>query len=250
MSEVPAEDRSSRKVEFKPIDIAPYAEDYLLKMGRFVLLMSATIVDIDRFTQLCGITNDYGSLRVPCPFPLENRPIIYSGVGKMSMREIDTTLPKLAEAVKAILAAHKNEKGVIHCRSYKIAWYLKRAINSSRLLIHSSDNRDEVLQKHIKSPKPTVLLSPSMSEGVDLKEDLSRFQILCKVPFPPLGDKLTRKKMNRWDWWYDLQTAKTIIQSVGRSVRSDTDTAVTYILDSSWERFFNKNQHLFGPEFH
>ena len=33
MTEIPPEDRSGRKVEFKPIDIAPYAEDYLLKMG-------------------------------------------------------------------------------------------------------------------------------------------------------------------------------------------------------------------------
>jgi len=94
-----------------------------------------------------------------------------------------------------------------------------------------------------------VLLSPSMTEGVDLMGDLSRFQILCKVPFPYLGDKLVRKKMNKWKWWYDLQTAKTVIQSVGRSVRSETDTAVTYILDGSWENFFAKNKKLFGPEF-
>jgi len=248
MSEVPAEDRSSRKVEFKPIDIAPYAEDYLLKMGKYVLLMSATIVDTKRFGELCGLS-EFGSLKIPCPFPLENRPIIYSGIGKMSAREIDASLPKLAEAVKAIMEEHKNDKGIIHCRSYKIAWYLKRAIRSRRLLIHDSSNRDDVLQKHINSKKPTVLLSPSMTEGVDLKEDLSRFQILCKVPFPYLGDKLTRKKMNKWDWWYDLQTAKSIIQSTGRSVRSETDTAVTYILDSSWERFFDKNRSLFGPEF-
>tara|TARA_Y100001938_G_scaffold30629_1_gene41606 strand:- start:165 stop:473 length:309 start_codon:yes stop_codon:yes gene_type:complete len=101
----------------------------------------------------------------------------------------------------------------------------------------------------MKSKEATVLLSPSMTEGVDLKEDLSRFQIICKVPFPYLGDKLVRKKMNKWDWWYDLQTAKTIIQSVGRSIRSESDSAVTYILDSSWERFYGKNKKLFGPEF-
>jgi len=248
MSEIPAEERSGRKVEFKPIDVAPYAEDYLLKMGKFVLMMSATIVDSNRFGELCGLS-DFGSLIIPCPFPLSNRPIIYSGIGKMSAREIDATLPKLAVAVEAILKEHKNDKGIIHCRSYKIAWYLKRALRNNRLLIHDSSNRDDVLQKHIKSKKPTVLLTPSMTEGVDLKEDLSRFQILCKVPFPYLGDKLTRKKMNKWDWWYDLQTAKAVIQSTGRSVRSETDTAVTYILDSSWERFFDKNQSLFGPEF-
>ena len=250
MTEVPAEDRSSRKVEFKPIDVAPYAEDYLYKMGQFVILMSATFVDIDKFASMAGINkNNYSSLVIPCPFPIENRPIIYSGIGKMAAKEINFTLPKLAQAVREILKGHKNDKGIIHCRSYKIAWYLKKNIRSKRLLIHDSTNRDEVLQKHISSKEPTVLLSPSMTEGVDLKQDLSRFQIICKVPFPYLGDKLVRKKMNKWDWWYDLQTAKTVIQSVGRSVRSESDSAVTYILDTSWERFYRKNKHLFGPEF-
>tara|TARA_R100000664_G_scaffold8922_1_gene14669 strand:+ start:762 stop:2369 length:1608 start_codon:yes stop_codon:yes gene_type:complete len=251
MTEIPAEDRSSRKIEFKPIDVSPYAEDYLLKMGDHVLLMSATIVDIDKFAQISGLgeKTNYECLKLPCPFPVENRPIIYSGIGKMSASEIQTSLPKLTQAVRAILDGHKNEKGIIHCHSYKIAWHLKKSVRSKRLLIHDSSNRDEILRKHMKSKEATVLLSPSMTEGVDLKEDLSRFQIICKVPFPYLGDKLVRKKMNKWDWWYDLQTAKTIIQSVGRSIRSESDSAVTYILDSSWERFYGKNKKLFGPEF-
>ena len=88
-----------------------------------------------------------------------------------------------------------------------------------------------------------------MSEGVDLKGDLSRFQIVCKVPYPYLGDKLVKKKMNKWKWWYPMQTAKTIVQAVGRSVRSDTDSAVTYILDSDFERFFSMNKSLFPNEF-
>jgi Rad3-related DNA helicase len=198
---------------------------------------------------MCGITDNHTSLQLSSPFPVENRPIIYSGIGKMSAREIDATLPRLAQAVKEILKEHRNEKGIIHCHSYKIAWYLKKSLRNSRLLIHDTANRDEILRKHITSKKPTVLLSPSMTEGVDLMGDLSRFQILCKVPFPYLGDKLVRKKMNKWKWWYDLQTAKTVIQSVGRSVRSETDTAITYILDGSWENFFAKNRKLFGPEF-
>lgn len=250
LTEIPAEDRSGRKIEFKPIDVAPYAEDYLYKMGRFVILMSATIVDIPKFAEISGIPKDeYESLSIPCPFPVENRPIIYSGIGKMTLNEIDRTLPQLVQAVKAILDGHKNEKGIIHTNSYKIAWHLKKAIKSKRLLIHDSNDRDEVLQKHIQSKEPTVLLSPSMTEGVDLKGDLSKFQIICKVPYPFLGDKLVRKKMNKWDWWYDLQTAKTVIQSVGRSIRSETDTAVTYILDSSWQIFYAKNRSKFGPEF-
>ena len=102
---------------------------------------------------------------------------------------------------------------------------------------------------HINGKKPTVLLSPSMTEGVDLKGDASRFQIICKVPYPYLGDKLIRKRMNKWKWWYPLQTLKVIIQSVGRSVRSKDDQAITYILDSDWDRFYSRNSGLFPADF-
>ncbi len=249
-NDVPADDRKMRKMEFKPIDVAPFANDMLFKYGEFNVLMSATIISKNNFCELLGIDDSKADfIKIPSPFPIENRPVMYSGIGKMSANEINLSLPKLREAVVAILNQHKGEKGIIHCHSYKIAWYLKKNIRNSRLLIHDSDNRDQVLSKHASSSKPTVLLSPSMTEGVDLKDDLSRFQIICKVPFPYLGDKLIRKKMNKWKWWYDMQTAKTVIQSVGRSVRSEEDSAVTYILDSSWERFYNKNRRMFGPEF-
>ena len=142
------------------------------------------------------------------------------------------------------------ENVVVHnCHSYKIAQYLKRNVRSKRLITHNTENRIKKLKIHMADTRPTVLLSPSMQEGVDLKGDLSRFQILCKVPYPYLGDKLVKKRMHKWKWWYPLQTAKTIVQSVGRSVRSVDDTAVTYILDADFDRFYDKHKSLFPQEF-
>jgi Rad3-related DNA helicase len=142
-------------------------------------------------------------------------------------------------------------EGVVahNCHSYKIQNYLKKNVRSKRLLFADSDNRDQILKRHISGKTPTVLVSPSMTEGVDLEGDASRFQVICKVPFPYLGDKLVSKRMHKWDWWYPFQTAKTIIQSVGRSIRSADDKAVTYILDSDWERFYGKNKDLFPLDF-
>ena len=170
-------------------------------------------------------------------------------IGRMTSKEIDKTLPNLVKAVKQVLAAHKNDKGIIHTHSYKIANYLKRNIRSKRLIVPSSETRHQLLKEHLASKKPTVLISPSMTEGVDLQGDASRFQILCKVPYPFLGDKLVKKRMNKWYWWYPYQTTKTIVQSVGRSVRSEDDTAVTYILDADWERFYSRNRGLFPADF-
>jgi Rad3-related DNA helicase len=55
--------------------------------------------------------------------------------------------------------------------------------------------------------------------------------------------------MHKWKWWYPLQTTKTILQSVGRSIRTEEDTAVTYILDSDFERFYNMNKNMFPEDF-
>lgn len=250
MNEIAADGRSGRKIEFKPIDVAPFAEEHLYNFGEIVILMSATILDKDAFTESVGIPKDKAAfISLPSPFPVENRPVVFSGMGKMSSKSIDETLPRMADAVKEILKQHKNEKGIIHCHSYKVANYIKRNVRNSRLLIHNSVNREAVLEKHLRGKKPTVLISPSMTEGVDLKGDLSRFQIICKVPYPYLGDKLVRKKMNKWKWWYPLQTAKTIVQATGRSVRSKDDTAVTYILDSDFEMFYNRNREMFPEGF-
>jgi len=249
-SDIPKYERQSRKFEFKPIDISPFTHDLLFKHGRKVILMSATILDGNAFRESLGIDEeDLTYISIPSPFPIKNRPVYYCPIGKMNAKEINTTLPKLVEGVKLILEQHKNDKGVIHCHTYKIARYLKKNIQSRRLLIHDSLNRDEILDKHLYSIKPTVLLSPSMTEGVDFKGKLSRFQVLCKIPYPYLGDKLVKKRMYKWKWWYPLQTTKRIIQSVGRSIRNENDHAVTYILDQDWDRFYSKNKKYFPSSF-
>ena len=250
MEEIEPEGRSQRKFSFRAIDISPFAKNYLLRMGKRSLLMSATILDKDTFCKSLGLDiSDVEFISIDTPFSEENRPVYVYPIGSMSAKYINSTLPKMASAIKEILKSHKGEKGIIHCHTFRIANYIKKNIRSKRLLIHNSENRDRILNRHITSSENTVLLSPSMCEGVDLKDDLSRFQIIVKVPYPYLGDPLIRKRMNKWEKWYPLQTAKTIVQAAGRSIRSESDSATTYILDSDWDRFYNRNRYLFPQTF-
>ncbi len=207
-------------------------------------------MDKSAFCKVLGIPESEAAfVTIPSPFLASNRPIYVHPVAKMGARDIDKNLPVLAAAVEAILEQHSKEKGIIHCHSYKIVNYLKNNIKSKRILTHDSTNRDKILAYHQSDPRPTVLLSPSMAEGVDLKGDTSRFQIVCKIPYPYLGDKLVKKRMNKWKWWYPLQTAKIIVQSVGRSIRNEEDHAVTYILDAGWDYFYSKNKSIFPKDF-
>jgi Rad3-related DNA helicase len=242
--------RGGRKFEFKPVSVASHSEDALFKFGSQILMMSATIVDRDVFCRSVGLDPSAVAFkRIPSPFPVENRRVHFMPVGSMSRARIDATLPKMAEGVKAILAEHSSDKGIIHCVNYRIARALVDVIRDPRLLIHDATNRDEILTKHAKSKTPTVLVSPSMTEGIDLAGDLSRFQILVKVPFPFLGDEVVRRRMAIDSMWYPYQTARAVIQSLGRSVRSETDFAVSYILDEDWARFYRDNAAMFPIEF-
>lgn len=241
--------RGARKFEFKPVDVSKYS-NILFRSGARLLLMSATIVDKDVYCSSIGLDpKDVAYLRIPSPFPVENHPIHFVPVGSMSKDSIDKTLPVMAEAVRMLLEKHPNEKGVIHTANYKVAKYILENLKTGRLLSHDSNNRDEVLRKHYESDEATVLISPSMMEGVDLADDASRFQILCKIPFPYLGDLVIKKRMDKNKQWYPYTTAKSIIQSFGRSIRNEKDYAVSYILDSDWERFYSRNKHMFSEDF-
>ena len=85
------------------------------------------------------------------------------------------------------MTSHKNHKGIIHTTSYAQLDFIRKNIshtNKRRFLATDPDiQRDEVIAEHVNSTKPTVLISPSLYTGLDLKDDLSRFQIITKVPY-------------------------------------------------------------------
>ena len=97
--------------------------------------------------------------------------------------------------------------------------------------------------------KNYVLLGPSLLEGLDLKDDESRFQVFAKVPFPSLADRYVKAKMGVSREWYDWKSIVAILQGIGRSIRNDEDWAVTYFLDGCLGDLINRNRDSFPPEF-
>ena len=80
-----------------------------------------------------------------------------------------------------------------------------------------------------------------MAEGIDLKDDLSRFQVITKIPYPSTQDKVIQARMNADREWYGYRTCLKVIQSYGRSVRSETDKAITYVLDGKFDDLLADN---------
>ena len=227
-----------QKVLVTPIDVSPYFKDILDKAS-ISLFMSATILSKDYLCKIAGIKSDQVKfIRVQeSSFPLKNRPIYLMNVAWLNAKTINQSLPAIAKAVNNIMTTHKNEKGIIHTTSYSQLRFIKENIckeNAIRLIETSSKiDRNEILQKHYNNSKPTVLISPSLYLGIDLKDNHSRFQIIVKVPYPDLTDRRISVMKQRDPNWYSWNTILKIVQAYGRSIRSQEDFANTYILDSS-----------------
>ena len=87
-----------------------------------------------------------------------------------------------------------------------------------------------------------MLVSPSLGFGVDLKDELARFQIIIKTPYPPLNDKRIQKLFKTDKEWYFSKTISSLVQMCGRATRSENDHSVTYILDGNAVNLIQSNK--------
>ena len=224
-------DTDETSVCFKPLRVHHYAKDHLLKYGDVVIFMSATILSHKMFSKWLGLNpNEVYHIKVDSPFSKEKRPIILDLAGKMSANRIKNTAPKTIPILQEILKRHEGDKGLIHTHSYKCQQYITNNLYNSRLVSHTSKNREQVLNFFEKDDNPLVLVSPSMSEGVDLPYDKCRFQVIYKIPFPYLGDKQVNMRMKRDKKWYAYKTVMTLMQAYGRGMRAEDDSCYTYII--------------------
>jgi Rad3-related DNA helicase len=226
------------KIVLTPLTVSNYFSD-ILNVGAITLFMSATILSKDYLCKTAGLKSDQVKfIRLDqSEFPVTNRPIYLMNIAWLNAKTLTQSLPTIANAVNNIMSIHRNEKGIIHTTSYSQLQFIRDNIskeNATRLIETGPKfDRNKILQKHIQSKSPTVLISPSLYLGIDLKDYLSRFQIIVKVPYPDLTDRKVAALKQRDPKWYTWNTILRLVQAYGRSVRSKDDFATTYILDNS-----------------
>lgn len=226
-------DRTGEGVTFTPLKVDKLSKS-IFDHGKHVLLMSATIVDHKNFAKTLGIT-DYEYVEVPSTFDPNKSPIHVSTRYKLNYSNLRGLIPQICKDVKILCEKHGHEKGVIHTHSQEICDEIYRALgNDARYLFRKGRERNEhILKQHTESLEPTVLVSPSLTHGVDLKDDLARFQVIIKLPYAPLSNKRIKRLFDCDKTWYLDRMLSTLIQTTGRTTRSVDDHSVTYILDGN-----------------
>ncbi len=243
------------QIEFKPLAVDNDLRDLLFANSEKVLMMSATILDIDQFCKDLNIDiRDVEYVVCDDFFPKENRPILdlSSKIGKINYNTMEKVRPKIVKIVTNILKKHAGQRGIIHTQSYALAKYIIENVPeeyAKRLMIPRGGNRDQDIDKFHRNHSDGVLLSPSLTEGLDLHGDLGEFSVICKAPFGFLGDNFVKTRMELNSRWYAVETIRKIIQAYGRTLRSETDKSVTYILDPAISNLLTRNHRIVPPWF-
>jgi Rad3-related DNA helicase len=235
--------------EGKTVKLTPFKVDtlskYIFDHADNVLLMSATIVDHKNYAKSLGIT-EYKFIEVDSTFDAKKAPIYVSTGSKLNHANMEKMLPKLVDQIESICESHKNDKGMIHTHTMQITQYLQKKLKSSRFLYRDSQSKNEtIIDNHFKSKEATVIVSPSMTHGVDLKDDLARFQIIIKAGYLPLSDLRIKRLFDEDKIWYTNKMLGNLVQACGRGIRSQDDHCVTYILDGAiYEAIINNKNKL------
>jgi len=225
------------RIVVEPIWGNLYLKELFWNQYDHVILMSGTLLDRELVSFMMGIDDqDSTYMGLPCPFDAEKRPVIYLKYGKMSYYNKKETFARSVPILNKILEKNNKYKGIIHTSNYEFSRWIKEKIKNKRLIFHDSATREQSLEDHLTSSLETVLVSPSMINGVDLKDDFSRFQVILKVPFPNLISTKIKMRLNTRPDWYNWRTLIDILQSYGRSIRNEDDWAETYILDECFDQ--------------
>lgn len=231
-------------VKFDPIWPGSYAEEKLFVGIKKVIMVSATVRP--ETAEMLGIgRGQFEFNEYPSNFPKKNRPIIFIPSGAMNMRVKSANKREWMARIDQIIARRLDRKGIIHTVSYQRAREIYGLSEwKQRMIIHDSTNTREVIEAFKRSKENLILVSPSVTTGYDFAYEQAEYQIIAKVPFPDSRDKIMKARTGRDPNYRNYATMLALVQAAGRICRAEDDRGETFIVDSDFGWFINKNYKL------
>ena len=234
------------KISFAPIWPRGYGEKVLFLKTPKVLLTSATV---NRKTlDMVGIDyDDYSYTEYPHPFPVENRRLIHIPTIKLNRFTKASDMKRWLSRIDQIIYPRLDRKGVIHTVSYaRKNEVMNYTEYRDHMLTHTTNTVIQTVEDFKAADAPAYLISPSMTTGWDFPDDECRFQIIGKVAWPDTRNKIMDARCKQDPEYAPYIAMQQLVQTCGRSVRSETDWAENFIIDDSigW---FMKHNKKFAP---
>jgi ATP-dependent DNA helicase DinG len=205
------------------------------------VFMSATFGSVSEWAEITN-TIDYDRIIVKVDWDYQRSPIHLLKGPRLNYANKEESLPPAIELLDDCISKHITERGLIHTGSYG---FMQSILESSKyfdrfVFYNDSAEKKDALERFGNSENK-ILIGPSLVEGIDLKDDLCRFQIFFKVPYRNLSCEYTKRKLKLDPRWYNYKALTQFKQGVGRGVRNDNDWAVTYLIDGCFQDFIRRN---------
>lgn len=241
-------EKDAEKATFTPLKIDKLS-NCLFDFADVIILMSATIVDKHAFAKSLGIEK-FEYIEIESTFDPKKSPIYCHSKYPLSRATLEKYLPSVAGIAKTLADSHAGEKGIVHTHSFAITQGIQKVLKGKRYLYREEGTTNEdIIKEHVLRKDDTVLISPSLTMGLDLKGDLGKWQVIIKLPYPSLASKRVKKLFELDPSWYKMKMFITLIQACGRCTRSAEDESVTYILDGLSAKVIIENKNILPKHF-
>lgn len=210
------------------------------------VFLSATYGNLTSFTNSFKFKN-LKTFKLKSDFDFKKSPIYLTNSGWLNYANFENNIDAvLSDAIK-IVNHYKNQNGIIHTGTHYIAKYLQNKIQylpkheKNRFLFYEDAKEKEKIVYKLKNGVKNgikngfVLVGPSLYEGLDLKDDEGRFNIVVKAPYLGLDDYV-KQKMKRYPDWYFNNCLQKLEQGIGRTNRHKNDWSHVYLLDNSLKK--------------
>ncbi|HID39205.1 MAG TPA: hypothetical protein EYP36_06795 [Calditrichaeota bacterium] len=200
-------------------------------------------------------------LQLDSPFPAENRKVIIVPGVSTRYKDRIQNYSKIAEIIEKTVRVRKGNY-LVFFPSYDfiqhVNLYLGR-LNVKKILQKPSmkeDMREQVLQELKRNDEPVLLMAVMggiFSEGVDYSGNMAIGVIVVSPALPKISyerellrEYYEEKQNQGMEYAYIYPGMNKVIQSVGRLIRSATDTGIVLLIG---ERFTQDEYTLLLPDY-
>ena len=210
-----------------------------------VVAMSATINELDIQDLGFDLYHKVTYLGCDSPIPPKSREIRCLPVVDMRFAKREESVAKVAAHLDTLLDVHAGA-GLIHVTYDEMELY-RGLLTHPRYLWHTQANRLSIYKQWVAGRLGTdrVLVAAGMHEGIDLKGDRARWQVVTRVPTLSMADPVIAYRAEREPTWYAWQSVKAFSQAVGRVCRTPDDFGFTYCFDAYLRRLYDQYEWLF-----
>lgn len=222
------------KVSITCVKITPELVKRIFGEPQRLILASGTMFQTDIDDYLHGRRHHY--LDLPSPIPIKNRQVFFEAA-PFKINHL-TAAKDIADLIESYIAMHPSTNILVHLTyslAKKVAPFMRTPV-----ITHTDKTKKAMLEYW--EEHGGVFFGSGCTEGLDLKDDKCRVNIIVKIPYANLANNVVQKQKGQQsgDKRFDEHAMKHVIQAAGRSTRSETDFSTTYILDPSFSALYKR----------